>query len=399
MDLSSEKVNYLSKRLLLSRMRLLTSNGFYGVLLMHMKFALDETCETAATDGEKIMFGYKFLDELTDAELDFVLMHEVLHVALQHCFRGGDRDTELFNIACDIVVNSNILYSNNMDLNSITIRKMGVAMHTLPDGEEGYKYTAEEVYKILSKKGAKKKISCWDNHDMWPKENDAKSNMLSELWEKMFLDACEAAEIKENNGGKGRGSLPLGANILLKSLKKPQIDWRNILTNFIQEDIVDYSFSPPDRRFDDLPFFLPDFNEKEDMVEDILFMIDTSGSMSTNEVTAAYSEVKGAIDQFNGKLKGWLGFFDAAVIEPKPFTDENDFKLIKPKGGGGTSFHVIFNYIRNCMKDRLPASIIILTDGGAEFPEEQAAMGIPVLWLLNNDIVNPPWGKVARIKV
>ena len=25
--------------------------------------------------------------------------------------------------------------------------------------------------------------------------------------------------------------------------------------------------------------------------------------------------------------------------------------------------------------------------------------GIPVLWLLNNDEVEPPWGKVARIKV
>ena len=26
-----------------------------------------------------------------------------------------------------------------------------------------------------------------------------------------------------------------------------------------------------------------------------------------------------------------------------------------------------------------------------------AANGIPVLWLINNDAVNPPWGKVARI--
>lgn len=25
--------------------------------------------------------------------------------------------------------------------------------------------------------------------------------------------------------------------------------------------------------------------------------------------------------------------------------------------------------------------------------------GIPVLWLLNNEEVNPPWGKVARITV
>jgi hypothetical protein len=51
------------------------------------------------------------------------------------------------------------------------------------------------------------------------------------------------------------------------------------------------------------------------------------------------------------------------------------------------------------MSDKLPASIIILSDGYAPFPLEKLAGGIPVLWLLNNEEVNPPWGKVARITV
>ena len=51
------------------------------------------------------------------------------------------------------------------------------------------------------------------------------------------------------------------------------------------------------------------------------------------------------------------------------------------------------------MVDKLPASIIILTDGYAPFPQEKLAGGIPVLWLLNNERVNPPWGKSARIAV
>ena len=62
-------------------------------------------------------------------------------------------------------------------------------------------------------------------------------------------------------------------------------------------------------------------------------------------VTEMYSEICGAIDQFNGKLTGWLGFFDAAVIPPKPFNSFEDLKLIKPKGGGGTSFNIIFDYV------------------------------------------------------
>ncbi|MBQ6677847.1 MAG: hypothetical protein IJM71_07350 [Clostridia bacterium] len=101
---------------------------------------------------------------------------------------------------------------------------------------------------------------------------------------------------------------------------------------------MDYSFTPPDRRFDDTPFFFPDFNDKDDVVEDILFMIDTSGSMSDDMITAAYSEIKGAIDQYDGKLKGWLGFFDAAIVEPEPFESIEEFEIIRPKGGGGTDF-------------------------------------------------------------
>ena len=84
MVLSDEKVRGYIKRLLLSRMRILINNGFYGLLLMHIGFALDENISTAATDGEKIMFSPDFLDTLSDRELDFVLMHEIVHIALRH---------------------------------------------------------------------------------------------------------------------------------------------------------------------------------------------------------------------------------------------------------------------------------------------------------------------------
>lgn len=130
-------------------------------------------------------------------------------------------------------------------------------------------------------------------------------------------------------------------------------------------------------------------------MEGILFMIDTSGSMSDDMITAAYTEVKGAIDQFDGKLKGWLGFFDAAIIEPQPFKDEEEFRIIKPAGGGGTDFQIIFEYVMKHMEDKLPASIIILTDGYAPFPQEKLAGGIPILWLLNNEEANLPWRKIT----
>lgn len=416
MALSEEKMRSYGKRLLLSRMRILINNGFYGLLLMHMRFAIDESCETAATDGEKIYFGPEFLDNLSDSEVDFVMMHEILHAALCHCSRKGERNLLAFNIACDIVVNSNILLSNNMNSESITLKEYGESMHLTPSGDEGHKYTAEQVYEMLplsrggktsfgngrGKKGSRAKGNAkgqgdgWDDHTRWKEEDDGDGSM-SDVWNKRIIDAAEAIEIQD--ASRSCGAVPLFAQRLLKELRSPQTDWRTILADFIQEEVCDYSFSPPDRRFGDSPFFLPDFNDTDITVSDILFMIDTSGSMSDDMVTAAYSEVKGAIDQFNGKLQGKLGFFDAAVTEPQPFCSEEEFKAIKPKGGGGTSFSAVFEYISEHMTDEPPACIIILTDGYDTFPGQASANGVPVLWLINNEDITPPWGKVARIKV
>ena len=430
MALSEEKVREYMKRLLVARMRILCNHGFYGLLLMHMIYSVDESAETAYTDGERIAFGPEFLDELSDEELDFVMMHEILHVVLQHCLRGEGWDRERYNIAADIVVNSNIMLENGGKPSSITLSKYGESMHIAPDGKEGHLYTAEEVYEMLPfspkrKSGGRSELPMrgghgssesgraenkkknpkngqptpgrWDDHSRWGKFEE--DSVLRDVWVKQFAETCEAITVRDPSNS--RGTLPMFAQRLLEKLMKPQTDWRSILNEFIQEEINDYSFSPPDRRFQDSPFFLPDFNEKSetDEAEDILFMIDTSGSISDQMMTAAYSEVKGAIDQFNGQLRGWLGFFDAAIIEPKPFSCLEEFIVIKPAGGGGTDFQIIFEYVDQYMQENPPASIIILTDGCAPFPKEELANGIPVLWLINNEEVDPPWGKVARIKV
>lgn len=431
MVISNQKVQEYVQRLKICRMRLLCEQSFYGLLLMHLKYSLDETCQTAYTDGERIAFSPAFLDDLSDSELDFVMMHEILHVVLQHCFRGKDRDPELFNIACDIVVNSNILKSKDMKKGSITLKKYGESMHLAPDGKEGYEYTAEQVYEQLFKKAKKSKKSQFgggmsapngngslqngggkngkpqngggngkgdfDDHSRWKRNgDDDMGELLSDLWVKRLSDAAEVVKILDAD--QSRGMTPLCAQRLLDKLKKPQTDWRTILNNFVQEEICDYSFSPPDRRYDG-DFFLPDFNEKDEKVKNILFMMDTSGSINDEMMTVAFSEIKGAMDQFNGALEGKLGFFDAAVYEPIPFASVEDLLKIRPVGGGGTDFGIIFQYVQKKMQDEPPASIIILTDGYAPFPPESVAMDIPVLWIINNEDITPPWGKVARIKI
>ena len=281
MALSESKIKGCIKRLLLSRMRILYNHGFYGLLLMHMIYAVSEEIETACTDGVRITFGIDFLDSLSDSELDFVMMHEILHVVLQHCFRGDVEDPEAYNIAADIVVNSNIMLENGMKASSITLSKYGIAMHVAPDGKEGHEYTAEQVYamlpKNLNKKGnnkspgsavggakkenkkgnnkspgpavggakkenkkgnnkspgsavgrAKKEISkeqhqpvrVWDDHSRWGKYEE--DDTLRDVWVKRFEDAAEAIKIRDPSNA--RGLLPAFAERILKELKKTQTD-------------------------------------------------------------------------------------------------------------------------------------------------------------------------------
>lgn len=411
MEITKEFAKRASKKLLLARARLLQNNGFYGNLLMHMKFSINKEIETVTATDNKIIFNPEFIMKISDKEIEYVLMHMITHVALRHYKRIGNFDKDTFFEACDIVVNSNILYSEDMDEESISIKDFGgVQPHLAPDGTEGYLHSVEDLIGMMSKGGkeegngngnSKNNSSGWDQHNTEEDSLNSESTEYDDDWLNNVLNAAAIAqkrdEIRILEGSKTRGTVPLFAKRILEEFTKPKVDWRTVLDEFVQVEVNDYTFNPPDRRYTDGDFFLPDFNEKDDAVENVLFMIDTSGSMSEKEVTACYSEIKGAIDQFDGKLKGWLGFFDYKVIPPKRFEDEDEFKVIRPIGGGGTSFENVFKYVKAHINEIEPVSIIILTDGYAPFPEESAALSIPVLWIINNDKVTPPWGKVARI--
>jgi predicted metal-dependent peptidase len=393
------EISRLMTKLRQSRTRLLLRQPFFGLLLANASLGLDDGCETAYTNGKNIRFSPQFLAGLTPRETDFVLCHEILHIVLGHCFRAKGFEPQRFNVACDIVVNDLILEENGRDLSSISI-KGEVMMHETPKGARGYKFTAEQVYAMLpvtesrggkgnssTKEKGKKGTGQFDDHSPWEEADQE----LYEEWAARVKEAVEACE----KMGKGRGASPLLKEFLIGQPEEAKLDWREILSAFVQEEVTDYTLVPPDRRYQG-DFFLPDFAETTDSVKDILFMVDTSGSMSDKEIRAVYSEIVGAISQFGGRLKGFLGFFDAAVVPPKPFEDVDDLKSKRAFGRGGTSFDAIFDYVDGKMEHK-PASIVILTDGYAPWPQKAKAKGIPVLWIINNEKQTPPWGKVIRL--
>ena len=96
-----------------ARVRLLLGrdgqSAFFATLAMRLQLVEDPAIGTMATDGKQLAFAPEFVQKLPAQELLGVLVHEVMHNALNHHLRRGARNPELWNIACDLAINPLIL--------------------------------------------------------------------------------------------------------------------------------------------------------------------------------------------------------------------------------------------------------------------------------------------------
>lgn len=439
----------LKRKLQESRSRLMENQPFFAILLMYLRFVAVDNIRNISTNGKCIFFNADFISKLYPNELDFILCHQIMHIINRDIWRGRSLAGDDFHRACDIYNNDQLIeigwkvkgfthfgklqykipmynevrisdltpykifkmlpyklhvldertrrrymadsdlywdYKNSDYLDGIVILDIPHMVKYSDDLEMPEAELVEEDSVEITGKGKKKGID-GSNHPLDHGEE------MEDFW----VNQVGKAEKMIRKMGINAGTIPGGIRREIDKEKKRDIDWRVILDEFVQEEITDYSFTPPDRRYEDAGFFLPDFNEKDYIPKDILFMADTSGSINRDELNRVFAEISSAIEQFGGKLNGRLGFFDCEVIEPIPFESIEEIDSIVPYGGGGTSFHIIFDYIREHLADFVPTMVVIFTDGYASFPEQEAAMNIPVLWLISNEHVTPPWGKVGRV--
>lgn len=383
------QIKQTAGRLINLRAELLTKYPFFGRLLMRLPFGFAE-CKTAYTDMSRIVFDPDFTSRLDDDQLSFVILHELMHCVLKHCTRGRGKLHLLYNIACDIVVNSVLLEA--LDIDEMRIGDSS-AMHLTPEGDEGRLYSAEEIYDMLLKEvdedfREKYGGSLFDSHDIWAKI--AADSLLEGLWDKYMKEASKGA-------GKGSG-IPEALSRIVETVEhKPKISWRQVLHDYIQYDRSDYVFSPPDRRYSD-DFILPSFKESVygSKLDNIWYVVDTSGSVNSREIAEAFGEIKSSIEQIEN-VEGYVSFFDCEITPPIPFDKIEDIDSMTPVGGGGTSFDVIFKYLGDKLKGNLPRVIVIITDGYASFPDESQALGVPVVWLIIDSDVVPPFGDAIHI--
>jgi predicted metal-dependent peptidase len=93
-----------AQKLTRARVQLLLAQPFFGTLSLRLKL-IPGSLPTMATDGSRIVYNCAFVDELKPAELEGTLAHEILHCALGHQCRRGQRDPELWNEAADLAIN------------------------------------------------------------------------------------------------------------------------------------------------------------------------------------------------------------------------------------------------------------------------------------------------------
>ena len=240
-------------------------------------------------------------------------------------------------------------------------------------------------YNVKSKSKSEEDI---DSHDKWSEEDD--EDKMEEIDNKLIDGINTTMQL-------GYGNLPSFTKVFLQLSNSSKLDWKELLHEFLQIDQKDYNFNPPDNRYSDSDFILPGFNieEDSDSIKNIAFFVDVSGSMSNEQISECFSEIKSSISSFSN-AQGYIGFFDIEVKELIPFDENTKIEDIIPYGRGGTAINTIMKTLKEKL-DELPVAIVILTDGGLDFLEVDYFENIPVHWIINNENVNPPYGIVARI--
>lgn len=420
--LSNSEEEVQINRVIRARCQMLMAFPFFGILALKLQLEVDYGTSTAATDGDKLYFNPNFIKTLSEPQLNWLVVHEVMHPALQHLWRKGDRLANIWNEACDYAIHDIMMqFKNEGDHRKSQMLEM-------PKGglynEEYTNMSADQIYDILRKKKKNKKSgggsgsgsgngnggeqgqgNTLDDHGKWNnKQTQQNAQQKSQSWEGNLIAAAQAA------ASKNAGNIPGFLERIIGKLTKPQKDWRSLLAEFVEPEINDYSFNPPDKRMAEITFgvdsfgnpievLLPDFNDEIDVIKKMLFVIDSSGSISNKELKVSYSEITGAVQQFQGKLSGHIMFFDHIAYPHKSFESVDDILKIRPVGGGGTNFYAPFEYIDEHFERDEIAGIVFLTDGYAEWPPESIAKGIPVLWLITNEDRSPKWGLHTTLKI
>lgn len=378
-----------------------------GVLMIGDRTVTDDpSIPTACTNGRDEMYDRAFVSSLSDAELRFLVLHEVYHKLFKHLHIWRhlyDEDPDLANRANDYVINIKIVDDNDDGFATMT----GVLENGCLD--EKYRgMDSAQVYNLLRKQQRQNppgEGNTGGSGGSGSSELQGQQPFDIHDWEgAKELTADEKRELARDldeairQGALVAGKMGSGGDRDLEELLQPQVNWREALREFIQDTCAgkDYStYRKPNRRYLSSGIYMP--SGVTEQVGELILAIDTSGSIGNHELSAFLSEVKSICDTVHPDGIRLL-YWDTQICRDEKYDSQDLDELVKstkPKGGGGTDVTCVTDYIRE--HNINAQACIVLTDGHLYGGWGQWTM--PVLWtILDNDGAKPDVGKTVNIK-
>ena len=290
---------------------------------------------------------------LTEQEWRFVLAHEYLHAALCHEQRLGKRDPELWNVACDYVINQ---WLRDMEVGSMP-------QDVLFDPElQGL--PAESVYDLLAANLRKYKRMA--KHDILfgpPDWLDSKDFVDLDAW-------CRSAIQRglDFHDAHSRGWLPAGLVEEIRALSQPPMRWEVKRARWFDQRFEPLekrrTYARLSRRQSATPHIpRPSYRYEEEARAGRTFgvLLDTSGSMDRSLLAAAL----GAIASYSAARdvdRVRVVFCDAAPYDQGYMEAADIAGSVRVRGRGGTVLQPGVELLEQAKDFPREAPLLIITD-------------------------------------
>lgn len=353
---------------------LLIDEPFFGLLVYKLDVIGDHRHDTFATDGIRLWYNPDFAMEVFHRptgleQIKAVLAHEVLHCAFGHQYRRQGREADKWFRATDYVINAELVKCR------FTLPPEGlIDMQWLG-------HTAEYVFTQLPDTPSFPRLDFGKVIDGPP--GSAQSQSIE--WDIAVQQAYDQAG--------SHGSIPQGIEQAIAERRRPRVDWRTYLADFIDRNCdSSSSWMVPNRRYAHSGIILPSIVQSGERVGEIVNAVDTSMSCCIPEWQAQFwAEMQTLVSTLRAKL--YILHIDTQVHKAEVF-DEDDQPSFIPTGGGGTDFRPAFEWVSENGID--PKCLIYMTDMLGSFPT--SSPNYPVLWLnVGDPSLLAPFGETIHI--
>ena len=362
-----------------------------GVLMVGDR-AIRDNVPTACTNGRDEWYGREFVDSLNDKQLRFVVLHECYHKMYKHLSTWQHlykKCALTANKACDYVINQQLVDDNDDNfiegIEGMCIDSKYRGWATLKVFDDIYEQQEQEGG---GSGGGEGEQQPFDEHD-WEGAEGLSDEEQGQL-KRDIDDAIRQGAITASKMGTG-------GERTVSDLLEPQVNWREVLREFITDTCSgsDYAtYNRPNRRLLHTGVYFP--SGITEQVDELVLAIDTSGSIGQHELTAFLSEIKCICDTVHPKKLRIL-YWDTEVCAEEVYSvDELDTltQSTKPAGGGGTDVSCVTSYMAT--NNITPQATIILTDG--YLWGGWGTWDCPTLWcILDNKGATANCGKTIHI--